>query len=203
MSLETEVKFLVREHDPVRQRLLAAGGRPVHARAHEVNWRFDDAGGSLARAGAVLRLRQDERARLTLKRRPADGVRTEAKRLEELEVEVGDFESTRAILEGLGFRVVLMYEKYRETFALGPAEVVLDELPYGRFVEIEAPDAPALQNAARALDLRWDRRYVGSYADLFDRVRTRLGLDVRDLSFADFEGLTISPAELGVEPAEG
>lgn len=200
--LETEVKFLIPDLARFRQRLLAAGGRPVHPRVHEVNLRFDDAGGSLARAGAVLRLRQDERARLTLKRRPADGVRSEAKRLEELEVGVDDFDSARAILEGLGLRASLMYEKYREAFALGPAEVVLDELPYGRFVEIEAPDAPALRNAARALDLRWDRRYVGSYIDLLDRVRRRRQLNFRDLSFANFEGLTISPADLGVEPAE-
>jgi len=33
----------------------------------------------------------------------------------------------------------MMYEKYRTTFTIGSLEVVLDELPYGNFVEIEGP----------------------------------------------------------------
>ena len=32
----------------------------------------------------------------------------------------------------------MRYEKYRETFTLEGAEIVLDELPVGNFMEIEA-----------------------------------------------------------------
>jgi len=41
------------------------------------------------------------------------------------------------VFEALGYAVYMMYEKYRTTFRLDNLEVVLDELPYGNFVEIE------------------------------------------------------------------
>lgn len=199
--LEIEVKFLVLDHAPVRERLMAAGGRPARPRVREVNLRFDDPRATLGGEGKILRLRQDDRARLTLKRRPAGKVVSEVRSLEELEVEVADLETARAILEGVGFQVVVMYEKYRETHHLGPVEVVLDELPYGNFVELEGPDEAALRQSAEALGLRWDRRFAGSYLSLFERARRKHGLKFRDLTFANFAGLRVSPAELGLEPA--
>ena len=55
----------------------------------------------------------------------------------EAEVNVGDFANTKLILEKLGFMVTASYEKYRSTFFLDNTEIVLDELPFGNFVEIE------------------------------------------------------------------
>jgi adenylate cyclase class 2 len=44
------------------------------------------------------------------------------------------------ILDALGFKPVLVYEKRRQTWSLGPTEVVIDELPFGWFMEIESSE---------------------------------------------------------------
>ncbi|MBI4770362.1 MAG: class IV adenylate cyclase [Chloroflexi bacterium] len=196
MSTETEVKFYLPDLPALRARVLAAGGMLHAPRVLETNLRFDDAAGSLTPARRVLRLRRDRRARLTYKAPGAvrHGVRQRA----EHEVEVSDFEAARAILEGLGYRVSWTYEKYRETFHLGAVEAALDELPFGDFVELEGPDAPAIRAAAGALQLDWRARYPGSYSALFAAARRSLGLTFTDLTFANFRGLTVTPADLGL-----
>ena len=45
-----------------------------------------------------------------------------------------------AILDALGFTRLLVYEKRRHTWPLGPTEVVIDELPFGLFMEIEGEE---------------------------------------------------------------
>ena len=53
--------------------------------------------------------------------------------------EVSSFDNAKALLEALGYRVSVMYEKYRTTYDWGGCEVTLDEMPYGDFAEIEGP----------------------------------------------------------------
>jgi adenylate cyclase class 2 len=91
----------------------------------------------------------------------------------------------------------MRYEKYRTTYTLGDLEVVLDEMPYGDFAEIEGPDGQSIQTAAQRLDLNWDTRILDSYTVLFERVRAQLGVGFRDLSFENFKGLTVTPEMLG------
>ena len=45
-----------------------------------------------------------------------------------------------AILRGIGFTPALVYEKRRTRWDVGKAKVVIDELPYGLFMEIEASE---------------------------------------------------------------
>jgi adenylate cyclase class 2 len=59
---------------------------------------------------------------------------------EELEIEVNDAEEAARLLGGLGFVVILDYEKRRESWRMGDCQVELDEPPHvGLFVEIEGP----------------------------------------------------------------
>ena len=44
------------------------------------------------------------------------------------------------ILAALGFTPALVYEKRRETWRLGKVEIVIDELSFGLFMEIEGPE---------------------------------------------------------------
>lgn len=193
---EIEVKFLVANHEAVRERVLAAGGLLHSPRALEVNLRFEDAANSLTPAGVVLRLRRDQSVWITFKR-PL-GMDGDVKVRAEHEVEVSDFEAARAILEGLGYHVGWRYEKYREVFHLGAAKVMLDELPFGRFVEVEAPDEAGVRETAILLGFAWEKRYLGSYANLFSAARRSLGFTFSDLTFANFAGMTVTPAGLGL-----
>ena len=94
-------------------------------------------GGVLERPGCALRLRRvNGRAILTFKqRRPS---RSAIKYQQEHEVPVSDAEAMAAILAELNFRPGLVYEKRRTRWQVGSAKVVIDELPFGLFMEIEA-----------------------------------------------------------------
>jgi adenylate cyclase class 2 len=196
---ELEVKFYLLDLPALEGRLLEAGAVLVQPRNHEVNLRFDTPQDDLSRSYRVLRLRQDTEARLTYK---GPGVEQDGVRLrQELEFTVSDFSTAQAFLEALGYRVVWMYEKYRATYSLGGLLVVLDELPYGSFIEIEGPDGASIQKAAVRLGVDWEKRILESYAFLFDRLRQAQSLPFRDLSFDNFAGRKVSAAELGVAPA--
>ncbi len=105
----------------------------------------------------MLRLRRfakrGGRALFTFKERDLSG--SPVKRQREEETEVSDAAALAAILEALGYRPALVYEKRRQTWRLAGTEVVLDELPFGLFVEIEG-DEPDILRAEQLLGLGAD-----------------------------------------------
>ncbi len=188
---ELEVKFYVPDLPAIENRLIALGAQLEQARIHEVNLRFDMPDGALARSFRVLRLRMDTAARMTYKGPGTlqDGVRLR----QELEFTVGDFDTAKALLEALGYEVVVMYEKYRAVYRLEGVMVTLDEMPYGNFVEVEGPDGASIRAIAEQIGLGWESRILDSYLMLFDRVRAALSLSCHDLSFANFKGVSVPP----------
>jgi adenylate cyclase class 2 len=194
-NLEVEVKFLVPDLAAIRERLLAVGAQLDKPRIYEHNIRYDNAWEGLLRKGILLRLRQDKIARLTFKGVPQEEIQSEAKVREELEIEVSDFATTAAILERIGFEQRQVYEKYRETFRLGAVEVVLDEMPFGNFVELEGEEEK-LREAADMLQLEWDKRILDNYLALMSRLKERYNLPFDNLTFDNFAALDISIADL-------
>lgn len=186
-TVEVEVKFLVADLPAVRQRLEALGAAVVAPRVHERNVRFDTADESLLARESLLRLRQDTRVRLTYKGLAAQDADSEAKVREEIELGVDEFDRMALILSRLGFGAVQTYEKYRETFVWQDVEIVLDEMPFGTFVEIEGPSDAGLKAAARAIGLDWSRRVLANYLALMELARRAFDLPFRDLTFANFE----------------
>jgi adenylate cyclase class 2 len=197
---ELEVKFYVSDLAEVGRRLHALDAHLSQPRILEVNLRFDTPDGELGRQFRVLRLRQDAIARLTYKG-PSSGL--EGVRLrQEIEFEVSDFAAARAFLDALGYQVTMIYEKYRTAYDLDGVEVSLDELPYGTFVEVEGPDPAAIRQVTARLGLDWEAAVPASYTVLFDQFKAHHGHDMRDLSFANFAALHVTPADLDVRPAD-
>lgn len=197
---ELEVKFFLAHPERLSARLEALGAQISAPRVHEVNLRFDTPSGALTRSGCLLRLRQDSQARLTYK--GPGQVSGGARLRQELEFTIGDLSTAQAVFEALGYQVMLMYEKYRTTYALGAVLVTLDEMPYGHFAEIEGPDGASIQAAAQSLGLDWERRNLDSYVMLFEAARAALGFTFRDLSFENFHSLVVPPSAMGVLPAD-
>ncbi len=200
MADEIEVKFLLKDLPRLELRLKAMGGKLIHPRVKETNLRFDTSTGDLSRDHRVLRLRQDQVVRLTYK--GAAQVNHTVSVREEIEVEVNNFEDTRLILEMLGYRPFMLYEKYRTTYILGDVEITLDEMPYGHFSEIEGPNAARLQEVAESLWLDWSLRSMESYSALFERVKANCGWTMQNLSFEDFTGKSVTPKDLGLKFAD-
>jgi adenylate cyclase class 2 len=93
-------------------------------------------GGLLDGRQAVLRVRKtDSRAILTYKEKIES--ETEFKQQIEFETEVSDVAAIESIIEKLGYKLSVVYEKHRKAWTLGGTEVVLDELPFGYYMEIE------------------------------------------------------------------
>ncbi len=189
--LEIEAKLLVENLALVESRLAAMGATVRQTRVFERNIRYEDSGRTLTPAGIILRLRQDSRAYLTYKGPLATGTPGLQTRFE-AEVTVDDFDTMDLILRKLGYQPFMVYEKYRTTYALGDAEVALDELPYGNFVEIEGAPA-AIEALVTGLGLTPNVRFQESYGQLFDHVRANLGLAFHDLTFENFAGVAVPP----------
>jgi adenylate cyclase, class 2 len=199
MAQEVEVKFYVGSLDALRRRLESLGAAETKPRVRELNLRFDTEDKSLRQAGRVLRLRQDSVARLTYK--DPGQVQSGALSRRELEFTVSDFDAAREFLQALGYAISFIYEKYRTTYKLDGLEVDLDEMPYGEFVEIEGQGSP-LEPCASKLGLKWDTAIHSSYSQLFETVREKQDLKFRDLTFENFKGIQVLPADLNVRPAD-
>jgi adenylate cyclase class 2 len=185
---ETEVKLYVPFLEAVQVRLERLGAQLTAPRMFERNIRYDNVQRTLTPRGVVVRLRQDTRTSLTYKDngRTRDGIITRT----EIEVEVSDFDAMSAILMKLGYTPYMVYEKYRATYELDGAEIVLDEMPYGSFVEIEGQEQK-VADLMKRLELDQAPRMDGSYADLFERVKRHLGLTFDDLTFDNFKGVHV------------
>jgi adenylate cyclase class 2 len=148
-----------------------------------------------------LRLRQSGDVRLTYK--GPDSIVEGAMSRQEIEFSVGDFESAKAFLEALDYQLVVVYEKYRTVYEIETSAVfedtkclvMLDDLPYGNFVEIEGADAASIRAAADSLGLKWEAAIAESYLALFERLRGKLGFTFRDLTFENFAGLNAPGAQ--------
>lgn len=194
-NLEVEVKFFVPELAAFRERLLAAGAELTKPRMYERNVRFDTADERLYQELSLLRLRQDTAVTLTYKGTSEKQSQSEAKVREELEVEVSDFDTLSEIFQRLGFAPVQVYEKYRETFEWQDVEIVLDELPYGNFIELEG-DEVGIKTAVAHLNLNWQDRIVDNYLGLMAQLKAHHNLPFNDLTFANFANLHISIADI-------
>lgn len=190
---EIEVKLYVPDLAQAAATLETQGAVLTAPRVFERNLRYEDPVGSFAQRGIVLRLRQDSRVRLTYKDASEliDGV---LKRFE-AEVEVSDFDTLDLILRKLGYVQQMIYEKYRTTYMLDGAEIVLDELPYGNFVEIEGP-LDKINALVQRLGWTTYPRVTLSYTSLFQRLRERHGLTAQNLTFADFVTVSLVDADL-------
>ena len=93
-------------------------------------------GGVLDERAAVLRLRKSDR-KTQLTHKEKTGTEGEFKHQIEFETEVTDVDATEAIIEKLGYTLAIVYEKHRKAWEFGDVEIVLDELPFGYYMEIE------------------------------------------------------------------
>ena len=205
---ETEVKFYVRNLKRLEAQLLELGARLEKARVHETNLRFDLPDGSLHAGQRVLRLRHADDDRLTYKGKSkrTEGVLSRA----EIEFTVGDYEAARQFIEALGYVQVAFYEKYRTTYTIDKTHFMLDELPYGDFVEIEGESIETIRAAASRLSLDWEAAVPNGYLALFERIcadtsttpSTSLGLDPTQLTFAALNDFRPSEQQLAIRAAD-
>ena len=186
MPIEIEKKYRLpkRRRPAIEKRLreLGVSPRPVE---FEENTLYR--GGRIDLGSCALRLRRvGARAILTFKQRLP--TKSPIKHQQEDETEVANAEAAQAILTALGFRPALVYEKRRTRWQMGRAEIVIDELSFGLFMEIEGTekeiarieallgieDLPAVMETYPTLTARLGKERKGIVEARFrkDRVRS-------------------------------
>jgi adenylate cyclase, class 2 len=135
MAIEIEKKYRLnaKERETVLENLREIGAEFVGEDFEENNIY---AGGVLSEQNAVLRVRKTQDKTIFAYKRRIEN-EFAAKRQIEHETIVEDAAELEKIIEILGFRKTLVYEKRRKTWRFRETEVVLDELPFGEFMEIE------------------------------------------------------------------
>jgi len=180
MPIETEKKYRLtseqRRAIEERLRALGAPSRPVE---FEENTLYQ--GGRIDFGGCALRLRRvNGRGILTFKRRlPGE---SPIKHQLEHECEVDEPDSMDAILQALGFRPGLVYEKRRTRWQVGAAKVVIDELPFGLFMEIEAEE-----NEINRVEELLHAQELLAVAETYPRLTLEHGVERGDVIEARFD----------------
>lgn len=197
---EREIKFYLQDLEAIREKLRICGAKETRPRMLERNLRLDTSDRSLQNTGRLLRLRQDDQVWVTYK----DSARAEGGVIARTEIEfkADDLAVAKKLFEALGFRAVVVYEKYRQVFTIGDVEVTLDELPFGNFMEIEAPNNVLIEGVAQMLGLDWSKGILINYLGLFEIAKKNADLSFNDLTFDNFEGLDLGYKILQVEPAD-
>lgn len=197
---EIEAKFFLLRLDRMIARLQELQARLIQPRVFEINLRFDLPDGSLRSDGRVLRLRHDTQSRLTYK-----GASQKIMGIlghEEIEFVVDDFDKARQFLEALGYHETMYYEKYRATYELDCVLIMLDELPFGQFIEIEGKTVEQIQAAADRLGLDRNEAIGTSYVALFERICKKMQLSFERISFDNFNGVSVTPDQMDVGAAD-
>jgi len=186
---EVEVKFYVSNFDDkLRKRVENIKPEMQHIGSKlEKNILFDDQEGSLKRKGKILRLRRWRGENTLTFKGPK--MKSKFKRRPESEVKVDNFQETKRILNKLGFRKYMRYEKRREKFKFrldeNKLEVCFDKMPYGNFVEIEGNEND-IPRVAGKLGFNWENRIVEDYIKIFENLRKERNLNFSDLTFKNF-----------------
>lgn len=163
MPIEIEKKYRLstRQREEVLRRLPEIGAKRK-GEDFEVNTLYS--GPNLEMGTCVLRLRRiGKRGILTFKQRfPSN---SDIKHQREDETRVDDPNAMEAILDALGFAPALVYEKRRETWTVGKTEIVIDELPFGLFMEIEGTEQ-SIRDIEKKLAIKRLRAEIATYPQL-------------------------------------
>lgn len=134
IEIEKKYRLTVADRRAIEKRLRELGYRPKPVEFEE-NTIYR--GGNLEFGKRAMRIRRvNGDALLTFKERIP--TKSSIKHQRENEVRVSDADAMGEILTALGFAPVLVYEKRRVRWDVGKAKLVIDELPFGLFMEIEA-----------------------------------------------------------------
>ncbi|OQA32027.1 MAG: CYTH domain protein [archaeon ADurb.Bin336] len=161
MYVEKEVKFRIDDIANMKKKLEQLG-LECKGREFQRTIRFDNKG-ELKEKGLNLRVRSGSKNTLTLKSKISH--KEIIRQREEIELEISDIEKMKLIINKLGFRDEKIMENYRTTYTSNCCEVVIDELPFGNFIEIE-----------------------GEEKDIFDLIK-KLGLDETKIINKTYWGL--------------
>ena len=162
--LEMELKFRVDDFKDVELHLESIGVNPGNP-VEEKNIVLDLMGGPLRKMDTLFRLRNCEGGTLVTVKKPLPATALKVRHEEEAVLDCS-LEHALKLFALLGYGVVYRYEKTRRECRIGKALICLDELWFGRFVEIEAESEEDVMKAVDELGFNPEDGIRFSYAAL-------------------------------------
>ncbi|MCK5473988.1 MAG: class IV adenylate cyclase [Candidatus Aenigmarchaeota archaeon] len=173
--IETEIKIKVDDFKNIQKKLNSFGAKKISS-VFEKNIVFDTEKKELKKKDCFLRVREDKKATLCFK---GPREKTNTKKREEIEFEILDAKKAEQFLMRLGFDKKLRYEKNRESWDFKKTEIVLDELPFGKFIEIEGNEKD-INAAAKILGYNKKEFITKTYFELAEEAGIK-----KDIIFGD------------------
>jgi len=167
---EVEVKILGVDRKEIEKKLISLGAKKVFdGEVNDLIFDFQDA--SIIKAGNLLRLREiGSKSTLTFKKTLDE---KDAKKCEELEVEIFDFDKMKLIFEYLDLGVCGCLKKYRTSYMLDGVHFEFDKYKgeynlIPEFLEIEAKDVEIIYKFVELFGLRREDCRAWTTFDVID-----------------------------------
>lgn len=184
---EIEVKYLNVDVEEIKKKLIALGAEQQPDIFYHT-CTFDYPGFPMDKEASWLRLRSDgKQTMLTYKHR--QGVKSELgddSGMEEVEVEVGEFEKTKVLLQKIGMIIKFEQEKKRTRFIKDNVEYDIDTWPkLEPYLEIEAKSKESLMEASALLGLNFEdaKTFSGTQVYLLNGINDK---DYIKMGFDEF-----------------
>lgn len=175
---EIEIKFKIKNPGLIR-RILKNQKAKFIGKVFEKTLRFDTPDNRLEKNGKFLRIRTGFKNVMTFKKKIES---KKFKEREEIELEISDPNRMKIILENLGFTKIRIMEKYREKWQLKNAEICIDKLPMGNFIEIEGRKN-IIKKVVKILGLDFNDGITATYWDLWKEFTKRKGIKNENIIF--------------------
>jgi adenylate cyclase class 2 len=181
MAIESEKKYRLDKRRLVElTAILGELGATFTGERFEENYLHR--GGLLDESGAILRLRKTNGHTFLTYKEKLHNDEDDVKHKIEFETTVDDVDAMENIIEKLGYTLSVVYEKHRKSWHLDDVEVVLDELPFGYFMEIEGT-VEAIARAEKRLKIKDLETEMRGYP----RLTLKFGRMEDDVAIARFE----------------
>lgn len=183
---EIEVKFLNIDTASMENKLKAIGAEKIFERLYKRRV-FDYPDLRLHKKGAWIRLRDEgEKITLTYKERIGmktfDG-KTNDDSMEEIEIEVSDFEKTAELLNRIGFNEKFYQENRRIRYQLKDIEFDIDTWPQIEpYLEIEATSWGKIDEAVKLLGLNPEDKKIFSTTQVY-KLKGIEDIDYKEITF--------------------
>ncbi|MEI6850702.1 MAG: class IV adenylate cyclase [Candidatus Saccharibacteria bacterium] len=178
--IEQEIKLKLNDPDGLINMLVILGAKSKGV-DFQKTIRFDTKTNELEKYGTFIRVRSGHGTTITMKRK-LKSENSDVFQREEIETSIGDIEKMRQIIKNLGFSKEYIMEKYRSNWSYKGAEISIDELPFGFFVEIEASPA-IIKKVSNELKLNLDDKITTTYWHLLAEHNKLIGAKEENIIF--------------------
>ena len=165
---EKQVKYKINNFDYISKRLIEIEAIFIGG-FMEKTIRYDNDDLKCSNNGIFIRTKSGMKNVLTLKEIPTDSSNTSFERIT-TEVEVDNINKIGYILEKIGLTKKFIMEKYRLFFKYDNVDILIDELPFGIYLEIKGEDNE-INRITKMLNIDETDLIKMTYWDIYDKIK--------------------------------